>query len=362
MSKFKFYFIVLAGLSVLFSCDDKKDAQDYEILHAFDTQYEYDLSVIEQYLQSHYIEEIIDNPGQPDDQDIKLTLIPQDGTQESIWESDMLKFIEVERHDITYKIYYIQQREGVGEAPSRVDRVFASYDGGYLRLGEEPTRFEYVQNPTAYLPLHSTIFGWSEIFRLFKDGTLMDTGEGNPAAYENFGAGVMFIPSGLAYFNQATSTIPPYAQLMFKFKLYDVKRDDQDGDGILSNDEDLNNDGIFTNDDTDSDGIVNFLDTDDDGDGYLTINETKYRLSLDADPFQTTYFYPYDGAAEDDPATPINETYGIPRKFTGPSELIPGTTDKYWNKPAADGSDFTDPSRLRRHLDKTATPPYYDYQ
>ncbi|MFD0964607.1 hypothetical protein [Pseudofulvibacter geojedonensis] len=49
--------------------------------------------------------------------------------------------------------------------------------------------------------------------------------------------------------------------------------DDDDGDGILTQDEDINDDGDFTNDDTDGDGIVNYLDDDDDNDYILTIDE-----------------------------------------------------------------------------------------
>ena len=48
---------------------------------------------------------------------------------------------------------------------------------------------------------------------------------------------------------------------------------DDDGDGVLTIDEDLDSDGDLTNDDTDGDGIPNYLDNDDDGDGILTINE-----------------------------------------------------------------------------------------
>lgn len=48
---------------------------------------------------------------------------------------------------------------------------------------------------------------------------------------------------------------------------------DPDGDGILTEDEDLNGDGDPTNDDTDEDGIPNYLDEDDDGDGIPTIDE-----------------------------------------------------------------------------------------
>ncbi len=45
---------------------------------------------------------------------------------------------------------------------------------------------------------------------------------------------------------------------------------DEDADGILNKDEDLNNDGNFENDDTDGNGIANYKDTDDDGDSIDT--------------------------------------------------------------------------------------------
>lgn len=306
MNKFKFYFIAFSALIVLFSCD-KSTAEDYEILHYYDQQYDYDLSVIEDYLKGHYIEEIVDHPGFNDDQDIKLTKIPTNGTQQPIWESDLLHFIPVEKHGITYKVYYIKARAGdaAGKTPSRVDQVLTAYDGSYLRLGDEPTRFDYAQYPSAYFSLNQLIPGWAEIIPLFKSGILAPEVPGEPAVYQNFGAGVMFLPSGLGYYNTATVTIPRYAQLMFTFKLYDVKLADQDGDGIYSNDEDLNQNGIFTDDDTDGDGIQNYLDNDDDGDGHLTRNEIK-----NAD----------------------NELYAF--------DLIPDCS----------GND-TDPARLKRHLD-----------
>ena len=50
---------------------------------------------------------------------------------------------------------------------------------------------------------------------------------------------------------------------------------DDDNDGILTEDEDINNDGDIVNDDTDNDGVPNYLDIDDDNDGVLSINENS---------------------------------------------------------------------------------------
>ena len=49
---------------------------------------------------------------------------------------------------------------------------------------------------------------------------------------------------------------------------------DDDNDGILTINEDPNNDNDPTNDDTDEDGIPNYLDDDDDGDGVDSIFES----------------------------------------------------------------------------------------
>lgn len=57
---------------------------------------------------------------------------------------------------------------------------------------------------------------------------------------------------------------------------------DDDNDSVLNEFEDLNNNSILNNEDTDLDGIFNFLDNDDDGDGVLTINED---YNLNGSPF-----------------------------------------------------------------------------
>jgi hypothetical protein len=39
---------------------------------------------------------------------------------------------EVKLHDISYKLYYLVLREGVGQQPTNVDGVLTSYKGEYL--------------------------------------------------------------------------------------------------------------------------------------------------------------------------------------------------------------------------------------
>ncbi len=140
-----------------------------------------------------------------------------------------------------------------------------------------PTQFEEVKYPQSFFNLYSVITGWSEIFPKFKTGTAISNSDGT-VSYNDFGAGVMFLPSGLAYYSTGSGSIPSYTPLVFSFKLYAIKRSDLDADGIPDYLEDLNGDGYMYSlaegvdnpDDSDKDGIPNFLDTDDDNDGYVT--------------------------------------------------------------------------------------------
>ncbi len=90
--------------------------------------------------------------------------------------------------------------------------------------------------------------------------------------FTDFGKGLIFIPSGLGYFEMFRS-IPAYSPLVFTIDVFTTNASDHDGDGILSFEEDVDGDANPFNDDTDGDGIANFLDPDDDGDGIFTINE-----------------------------------------------------------------------------------------
>jgi len=293
MNKIKFYFILSMLSLALFSCSKNKD-EEVTPPREYSEQYPTDLKDIEEYLKTYYIEEVTT------DFDIKISKIPTGGTQKSIWEQTTypLKFREVNLHGLKYKLYYLVLNEGIGESPSNVDAVFTAYKGDYLQQVTKDgvttltvTEFERSSNPQQFFQLTSVIRGWSEVFPLFKKGTYTSNSDGT-VSYKDFGAGVVFIPSGLGYYNSGSGSIPSYAPLVFNVKLYEVQRNDQDGDGIPSYLEDLDGDGYmysFTNttlyptkpttnpDDTDGDEVPDCFDVDDDGDNYTTKLERSYK-------------------------------------------------------------------------------------
>jgi hypothetical protein len=354
MNKFKFYFILLITSITIFSCSKNDNTETVEPLRDYQTQYNADIANIEDYLKANYIE-VKQHPGFTDDQNVTIEKLDANHTV-SIWNQTTyaLKNKTVKLHDIVYTFYYLVLREGKkdaitglgGVSPCNVDGVLTSYRGTYLSSTTTTpstvtaTQFEEAVLPNDFFNLFTTVTGWGETFPQFKTGSHYTNSNGT-ITYTDFGAGVMFLPSGLGYYASGSYSIPAYSPLVFSFKLYDIQRLDQDADGIPSYLEDKNGDGYMrflptgvTNpDDTDGDGIPDFYDIDDDGDNYTTKFETKYINTLD--PNTTTRYYPFDGVLVDNPATPfVDERQGIP------SYSATGTPD------------YTTPTRLRIHLDK----------
>jgi len=294
MNKFKYYFILIITSLSLFSCSkDDNNSFTQEPLRDYGEQYAKDNDSIEKYLNTYYIEKITQAPGQPEDQDIKMTKIPVGGTQAPIMSLlnspnfPKLLVRNVELHDITYKLYYLVLREGVGEKPTNVDGVYTTYKGTLLN----ETVFEQSYNQQDIWNLDGTgtrgvfVEGWRQIYPQFGKGTYVEYEDQNGVKdgtlrYYDFGAGVMFLPSGLAYYSSGSGLVPSYTPLVFSFKLYEIKRYDHDGDGILSYLEDLDGDrylplssSVDSKEDSDGDGVPNYLDIDDDGDGYTTRSE-----------------------------------------------------------------------------------------
>lgn len=294
--------VLLVAMS-LFVVSCSSDSTSTEPLRDYATQYATDIDNIETFMKTHYME-VVNNPGGADDQNVTYTKIPAGGTQVSIWDQTTypVQTLLVDKNDITYKLYYIQLRQGSGtnsKSPCNVDRVLTSYRGEYIYTGTEGTNdvilskeFEELVNPQSYFNLTGVVSGWGEVFPKFKTGSYVGNTDGT-LSYFDFGAGIMFLPSGLAYYSSGAGGIPSYSPLIFNFKLYEISRTDLDSDGIDSYLEDLNGDGyvrtlasgVVNPDDTDGDEIPDFLDIDDDGDYFTTKSEINNPITNNPFPF-----------------------------------------------------------------------------
>lgn len=318
--------LVLSLFTGFYSCQND-DSSSATPDRPYGEVYLEDIEEIEDFLHTHYA--TIDS-----EYNVTFTQIPEGGSQLSVWDMpELVRDFEVELHDITYKVYYLNLREGSGENITRVDSSFVSYKGfSFAKTTVDAvdtytqTVFDSKQNPV-WLSLDEVIRGWAEVIPKFKTGTFSSQVDGT-ISFDNFGTGVMFLPSGLAYFSSGTLTIPSYAPLVFSFKLHNLRRRDHDRDGILSMHEygpNFDEDAI----DTDGDERPDYIDVDDDADGVLTKTERSFTY-LDGTETRTGY-YPFNGALVDNPSTPYDDTKGIP----------------------SCSNDFTTATRLRRHLDPT---------
>ena len=170
--------------------------------------YPEDLAKIEAFLNTHYV--TVDA-----DYNTTFTQIPAGGTQTPISQMSNLEHVERNFHDITYKIYYLKLREGIGETTTRVDSAFVSYKGNTFTKTTADGVDTYTQNvfdqseTPVWFALEDVIKGWGEIIPEFKTGTYTSNPDGT-VSFDDYGAGVMFIPSGLGYFNTVTGNIDSY--------------------------------------------------------------------------------------------------------------------------------------------------------
>lgn len=308
----RFLFVILTFF-VLSSCS-KSDEQTITPPRDYGVQYLADKDSIANFLKEHYL--VID-----DQNNASTPPIPTGSSSEnSIWNQQEfpLQFIDVINDgrrnnlvdgrindDTNYRLYYIILNEGGGLRPSVVDSVFTSYRG--WKVSDNLT-FDTTIEPV-WLTANGVVSGFRQVLPLIKTAESFSENSDGTVNFQNFGNVLVFIPSGLGYFNGSppNSNIGAYQPLVFQIKLQSLKYRDQDFDGILSKNEKYGNSASIWVQDTDGDNIPDFLDRDDDGDRVLTRNEIK-----DADG----NIIPFD--------------------------LIPSCS-----------GNITDPNRLKKHIDAT---------
>ncbi|WP_432671555.1 hypothetical protein [Flavobacterium sp. SM2513] len=291
MNKVKFYFILPLISVVLFSCsnDDSKKTtppRDYTV------QYPTDLDSIESYLKTHSFS-VIEEGGLTDVK-IDTFIVGNVEGKVSIWDNTEfpLQFKMVKNDTRTsylvdgrisdpvdYKMYYFIINDGGGASTTRFDSTYVSYRGWRLTDSEQ---FD-ISNQPFWSTFPKTSNDETALISGFRQFTpLLNaavppfvTGPDGQVSYNNSGVGVVFLPSGLGYYNTFSSSIPSYSPIAFTVRLHSVRERDHDSDTVLSKYE--NGTGVedLFSVDTDGDNIPDFLDNDDDNDNVRTILEVK---------------------------------------------------------------------------------------
>jgi len=261
--KIKNIVLIIGIILVVFSCNNNNKNTFKPFDHAAQALIDDDSLV--NYLETHYYNATLDSIKKVDNGQTPF--------------SAQVQTKVVVENDISYNLYYIVSQQGVGYQPSKIDDVLVTYRGELL----DGTVFDHRETITLGNPwfnLTSVIKGWSYGIPNFKAGNNISM-PNQPLEFENYGKGFLFIPSGLAYKDTGSGSVPASAPLIFKIDLQYAVAADHDHDNVVSNNEDIDNNGDVTNDDTDGDGIPNYIDGDDDGDGTLTKDEDT---NNDGDP------------------------------------------------------------------------------
>lgn len=282
--------LFIAVLSILSACN-KDDSQDIVIVPPralAEVEAEND-ATIQEYLQTHYYNyEEFENPPADFNYKIVLDTITSE-TKDKIRLIDQVSTMTIPVSSetfnldddviINHKLYYLAAREGIGESPTVGDSTLIAYEGQLLTGDVFDGNSTYTWQ---YLPFF--LRGYAAGVSNFNVGGDVISNPDGTVEIVGSGIGIMFLPSGLAYYNNPPlgSGISNYDPLVFQVNtgLF-IKNTDYDNDGIPSIMEDLNNDGNLSNDNTDESAelasgfgfVANHLDRDDDQDGTLTRDE-----------------------------------------------------------------------------------------
>jgi len=261
-----------------------------------------DEAAIREYLETHFYNyEEFQNPPAGFDFKIQLdTIAGENAGKTPLSEDENLKsatfsissdeFNLSEEETVDHKLYYLVVREGIGASPTVADSAYVRYRGSLLN----GTEFDGSFNIPVWFDL-AAIQGPLQGARGFTEGLPELKAGGNVIenpdgtfSVEDYGIGMIIMPSGMGFFNTSQGVIPAYSPLIFTVDLFTFNSTDHDGDGIPSILEDVNGDGYLYNDNTDEQQeresgsflrFMNYLDADDDNDGTLTRDE----INLDDD-------------------------------------------------------------------------------
>lgn len=198
--KVKNLIIVLTIGLVIFACSESSKTHD-----PVNQSLKDDEALVE-YLKTHYLNE----------EDGGIWTIT-DGSQTPLMEQVEIQDDIIE-DDVSYTLYYLVQEEGVTNSPTKIDSVLTTYTGMTL----DSIVFDRSIGIT-WLELSRTIKGWGYGFEHYKGGNKFVNPD-ESFYYEDYGEGILFIPSGLAYGNTGSNVIPPNTSLIFEITLQDIKK------------------------------------------------------------------------------------------------------------------------------------------
>ena len=265
------YFLIIVVISALFyACPDDDDGIESIPERDREEQQIIDNDSLIGYLETHYYNSGDFGMGNPNP-DLSQIVVTELMEGETVPDDHTLLIDAVETHttlflDIEYDYYILRINQGGSAmAPNFSDNVRVNFAGSTL----DDEIFDDSVNPVDF-DMTSLIPAWSRVMPQFNAAeSFVENGDGT-VSYNNFGVGIMYVPSGLGFWSAGAPGVQPYSNLIFAFDMYQTEVLDHDDDNVPSYLEDIDGDLALSDDDTDGDGLADFIDVDDDGDLVLT--------------------------------------------------------------------------------------------
>ena len=157
---------------------------------------------IEEFLETHFYN-YEDFQTDPENFKIKFDTIAGDNASKTplMEQVDFVEVKDIIDTDVTYKLYYLNVRDGGGEKPHFSDYTINTYEGRLMNLdlfdsSVIPVRFNLVDTPTS----SGIIRGLQQAIIQFRGASNVISNPDGTLTFENYGIGAVFIPSGLAYY------------------------------------------------------------------------------------------------------------------------------------------------------------------
>ena len=283
--------LILCIITSLFSCNNDDDnGGSVQELTREESEIQ-DRETIQTYLRRHYYNSTqLDSLQSPSALDIVIEQLPL-GVNEApvghtiLLESKLLEKRDVEFEATNYEYYVLTLKKGEGQAPNLTDNIRVKVEGFTINNTKE---FVFTTTANSFildLAGQLSFIGWRLVAPTFNSASSFTENTNGELTFNGAGAGVMFLPSGLAFFResvndfgtsgvnnnqQSSDNLTRFTPVGFKFDILQSFENDHDMDGVPSH---IENNNPALNVDTDGDFTVDYLDTDDDGDGIPTLNE-----------------------------------------------------------------------------------------
>ncbi|HLW14684.1 MAG TPA: hypothetical protein VKX30_04215 [Flavobacteriaceae bacterium] len=132
--------------------------------------------------------------------------------------------------EVKYKLYYLKVAQGEGKPVDGAEAAHITYEVWNLETNELLEQTNSSEPKAFVIDNKSTNAGLKEALKEFNASDGFIENEDGTISYQDYGIGAVFVPSGLAFFNNPPLSTPIgyYNQLIYTFHVIGVSEKDED--------------------------------------------------------------------------------------------------------------------------------------